>query len=804
MTAGRAWLVWALVLLPALATAQGRYTPQGATQRSFQEGERRFADGTEARERGDENEANRDFEAALDAFQEAARADPRFTEAAAKVGLLAYSLGRPEEAVPLLRASLEREPRNHELMYWLGNNLLRAGYAEEALTNLERVAAESESFPEVHLVLGQHHYKTRDYARARPSLERFVRVRPEDMAARGLLGNTYFKLKAYREALAEFAAVRAREPDNLGVQVNIGNAHYRLGDYERAVATLEAVLEKDPDRASVFFNLAQSYFKLERYEDALKQYRRFLETKPRSFNGHYFAGSALMALGRDQLAIESLETAATLKPKIAQPHYKIGVLHLKRRRTAQARAAFDEAARRAPKDAWVISAQGTVARQNGDLVAAEARHREAAEARPESARLHANLAVTLFRAGRLDDAEAAIKAGLERDNMDPWIRQAAATILSAQLAARLSAGDADAAVKLGETVARLRPDDARLRANLALALVAAGRGPEAEEAAATAVRMPDAPPVARYALGRAQVANGKIAEGGRACAAAYELAPGPDYAACAGGAALRGGSRDAALTLLDIAHAKWPDHEALRINRALARFDRYARGEGERGDVALALAVVEKLPAPTAARVRYAAALNDLRRGDGKDALVHLGALATLLDVVPKGERVLKVRATRPHLDLLEAWGLFLQNRHDRVVAILGRSRAARRARNPEGQLLRGAHEMLAYASYRNGQVRDAGDHLRAAKRVGASATVDHNIAVTDYEGGKRTPAERRFKKLQSNVPEARFNLAVALDNRGDHRGAYTLYRAYARGKGAYSKRAGELADVKLRIFGFE
>ncbi len=799
------------LLFGGTALGQGRYTPQGAAQRYFQEGERAQAQGDELREAKETEGANKRYAAAAEAFHEAIGADPAYVDAYVRLGLVYYSLGQYDKPLELLEQASQREPNNFDLLFWYGQNLLRAGKVEKGLKRLERVAAETDRFPEVYVVLGNHYYKQKQFSRAKPAYERYLQLKPDATAARAKLGNTYFKQKQYDEALAAFEQVRLVWTDNVQVLTNIGNAHFSLGNYPKAVETLKIALKKDPERVSTVFNLAQSLFKLERHEEALRYYQQFQRARPKSFNGHYFAGSSLMALGRNEDALKSLSTAQSLKPKIAQPLYKMGVIHL---RSGNPDAAEKQllAARAIKDDPWVVSGLGTVARQRKNYDEAGKLHARAVAMDGTKARLHANLALTQYRAGKLAEALKALDAALKLDAKDAWIRSLAGTLYAAQA----KGAEPVEAMKLTEAALRMRPKDPKLLANRSLLRVAAGDAPGATADAEAALAIDPKLASARYAQGRALLASGDSAAASDTFRAAYELAPSAGAAASQGAALLSLGKVEGAVELLDAARRSHPESKTLRQNRALAHYRRAAarvnKGVSsgrDANDLKVALANSAQLGRLVAARAHYAALVVALRRGDGTSARQHLAKAQSLASKARKAKqgRMLTRRASPQHLEYLTAYTNTLIRRFDRAAQLLEPLRAARNARNPEGKLRRHVLQLVGEAALKAGELGKAQRAFSTAQILSKAPQTDLNLAVISWGRAKqarqRKRIEARFKVLRKKVPEAIYNHAVALEARGAHEEAWAAYKKYAAQGGPKSGKAAEIAEAKARIFGF-
>ena len=815
-TCGRRWAsAWLLAAIlgplqwqgaPQLqgAQAQGRYAPQGNAQRLFQEGERHLGEAGDAGARGDAEAQRRALRAALDAFSEALEEDPNYVAVYPKLGLIYYTLEQPQIALPLLRRGKAQAPDDLEITFWLGNHLLSLGQTEEALRHLQLVA-DADQLPQVHLVLGDHHYAAGDYEAAQRHLERYTAARPDDLNALAKLGNAWFKLRQPARALAAFQAVQRQDPDNLLIAINIGNAHYSLGDYAAAVEILSRAAQRAPDRPSVLFNLAQSRFKLGQLDAALAGYDQFLALRPKSFNGHYFRGSALMDLGRSEAALAALQRATEIKGDVAQPHYKIGLLQLRAGRLSAAKAALSQAQRLAPNDPWVISALGTLARRQGDAAQALALHQRAVSLSPKAARLHGNLALTTLEAGQPQAAVEAAQRALDLDPKDAWVKQAALRAFAAGAQAEIFAGRAPEALALLDRALALSPSDPALLIDRALALLSAGQPKAAEDLAQAQLdALPPGSPLrshGQYALGLARLAQPKPAQHKAAVRPLAEAAgakPNQAFAGAAVAALVAAGRDDDALVMAEDALKAWPGDPILSQAKALASLRRawgdLARGAPRRGDVIAALRVDDAAGHAWGARAHYLAAVSALRRGDGARARPHLAALRRLPRSVLAGD------APSDHVGYLSAAADALQGRWQQVYSQLNGAPAEG---TPAGAaLLRHACLRLADAAWGERDAKAAARWLAAASRVRKDALTRHNQAVLTFTEGKIKKAEQQWRALLGQIPEARFNLAVALDAQGRLDEAAEQYSRHAQAGGPGADEAKAAVEARRQIFG--
>ena len=116
----------------------------------------------------------------------------------------------------------------------------------------------------------------RDYAAARPLLERLLAARPDSVELNYALGSLLLNTEELEEATQHLELVAKSEPGFLPARASLGLVLMRLGRTAQAVAHLEAALPSDSD-GSIHFRLGQAYQRtgqVQRANQTLKTYQR--------------------------------------------------------------------------------------------------------------------------------------------------------------------------------------------------------------------------------------------------------------------------------------------------------------------------------------------------------------------------------------------------------------------------------------------------------------------------------------------------------------------------------------------------
>ena len=204
------------------------------------------------------------------------------------------------------------------------------------------------------------------------------------------------------------AAVRAYErglavaPDNVELLNSLGFALFQQGKSQDAIVALEKAVAVDPKHAKSHNNLALAAIDLGELELAEAHYRESLAIEPQAaiYND---LGFVLERQGLADEAATSYRKALELDPKSASAHYNLGSSLARSGRFAEAERHFRSALKQKP-DARTYTALGVVLRQLGRTDEAVVQLRKAIETDGTYAPARQELAETLGKLGRVEEA----------------------------------------------------------------------------------------------------------------------------------------------------------------------------------------------------------------------------------------------------------------------------------------------------------------------------------------------------------------------------------------------------------------
>ncbi|MFQ5791952.1 MAG: tetratricopeptide repeat protein [Acidobacteriota bacterium] len=188
----------------------------------------------------------------------------------------------PAERRSLLESALERHPRYVEAQLLLGQELLKADHALEAIEVLSSVEPESVFYREAYFMLGL----------------------------------AYLAVDEPEGAVEIFSNLAAQK-DEAVLHNNLGVARLRGEKREEAIEAFQKAAELDPTESDYLFNLGWSAWRAGKGSEALRWLREAVHQDPRDGEARLFLSAAAASQALPEEAEEERELALVLNPSLA-------------------------------------------------------------------------------------------------------------------------------------------------------------------------------------------------------------------------------------------------------------------------------------------------------------------------------------------------------------------------------------------------------------------------------------------------------------------------------------------------------
>jgi tetratricopeptide (TPR) repeat protein len=348
---------------------------------------------------------------ALLAFQAAAKAG--HAGAQVEAANLLRDLGRPAEAIAVLRELTAREPANAAQLVTLARLLKQTGQLQEALVRLRAVVHSKDTNVNLQVEFGYWLLEAGQLDDSRSVLELALREAPDNTSAMNALAYVFQKAKQLDLAAETFRRLIQLQPENVGCLQALGWIAWEKGEWATALAFFGEVQRRDPNNLPSKLQVGRTLLKLGQIESSLRHFGQILLDHPHFQGAHLELGRALRSIGRPEEALQAFEAASALDATASEAAVEAGNVLLHLQRPVDAERQFQSALARRQDDGHALVGLSRAMGELGRFHEAESTLRQVLRMQPHNTEALIALGHILLDQYRLDEGEALAKSLLE-------------------------------------------------------------------------------------------------------------------------------------------------------------------------------------------------------------------------------------------------------------------------------------------------------------------------------------------------------------------------------------------------------
>jgi tetratricopeptide (TPR) repeat protein len=214
---------------------------------------------------------------------------------------------------------------------YLGSEFIRLGRPYDAVPLLRQAVAELPDYAPAHFSLALALGGTGEHEQALAEYQTTVRLWPEDFKAQGALALALAEAGRAQEALDHFREAARLNPDSAAAQNNLAIALHLTGNAEESISHYESALALRPDWPEAHCSLALALAQNGRSAEAIQHFNEALRSQPGNADIHLNLGNLLMEVKRTPEALAQYEQAVSLQPesvdlqtRLAEAYMKVG------------------------------------------------------------------------------------------------------------------------------------------------------------------------------------------------------------------------------------------------------------------------------------------------------------------------------------------------------------------------------------------------------------------------------------------------------------------------------------------------
>lgn len=342
--------------------------------------------------------------------------------------MVAYALGRADEAAADLRQAIAIDPAlfpaHYNLAIYYANTCAVPDALAQAIAEAEAAVRLQPDNAQAHRLLGSLYQQAGRNDEALAALKTALDFDSQDPLTYQALAAVYTALgdaaasgQASQQAVDLLQAALAAAPaDAFDAQLALGDAFVGASNYQQAEAAYRAAAALRPSAAAPYRGLGNTHYWQGQLDQAIADYQQAAVLDPSDPNAPLLAGLVQAERGDLAGAIASQEAAARLASCDPAPHLLLGGLYFQQDDYAQAAESYQAALALDPgnADAWYVL--GSLRNLQDDLAGAAEAAQQAVALQPDMVEAQRLLAMTLYTQG---DSAAALPAAEALARLQP-------------------------------------------------------------------------------------------------------------------------------------------------------------------------------------------------------------------------------------------------------------------------------------------------------------------------------------------------------------------------------------------------
>lgn len=355
-------------------------------------------------------------------LERAVKLNPSFTEG---LWLLAGVYDKQRDysaAIEAYQKVVALDPSRAEAFFGLGSILKRTSRHQEAADALEKAIALNVTIKEVFFELGDTYEAMQDWAKAAAAYEKYLAAKPE-VTWNGYLrlGFCRTQLKQYDAAIAAFLAAQKGQPKDLKVNFSLAEAYEKAGQLEKAEEVYNSLAQINPAEARSYYSQAlRIYNAAGRYDKAIGPAKKIVDLEPKNEMNIYNLGLMYFQLKNYNEAIAAFKQCLAIKPDMPNAWFQIGSAYLNEKMYKEAIDAFKKFTAITPDEPGGWLSMGVCYMYLKNFEGALEPIKKAVDLKPDNANAQYNLAIVYIN---LKDNLSAREVYKKLATLDPGLAE---------------------------------------------------------------------------------------------------------------------------------------------------------------------------------------------------------------------------------------------------------------------------------------------------------------------------------------------------------------------------------------------
>jgi len=303
------------------------------------------------------------------------------------------------EAERRYREILADDPDHADSLQFLGVIAYQVGRHEEAVDCISKAIALGGAKANYHSNLGLAYQALQRLDDAASCFEHALKLKPSSAVAYNNLGAVRLEQGRPEDAAYCFRQSRRLNEKDPETYNNLGKSLRGQGKVDQAIEQFQKAIEIAPDFVEAHCRLGAALRDQNRLDEAIAEFQQALELAPDNVDALNSLGAALTKADKPDQAESHLRRAIEIKPDSASALSNLGITLMEQGRLNEAQDALEQSLRIKPDFAAAKSNLGTVCLQQGKIAEAIETLEDALRIRPDDVDAHWNRSLALLATG---------------------------------------------------------------------------------------------------------------------------------------------------------------------------------------------------------------------------------------------------------------------------------------------------------------------------------------------------------------------------------------------------------------------
>jgi tetratricopeptide (TPR) repeat protein len=236
-----------------------------------------------------------------------------------------FQSGDLESAGNICKKILRKQPKNSDVLQFLGILCYRMHDYDAAISHLKKALSINPSNAETHYNIGRAYEAREQLDEAIQSYKSALRMKAYFVDAHINLGNLLQKKGQLDDAIFNYQRAIELDPNHAGGYYNLGIMFQEKNRLDKAIPAFQNAIRINPQYADAYHDLGYVFHMNRQFNEAVECYHKAIQVNRGMFDAYNNLGRVYQELCQVDEAISSYRKALDISPEFAEAHCNLAL-----------------------------------------------------------------------------------------------------------------------------------------------------------------------------------------------------------------------------------------------------------------------------------------------------------------------------------------------------------------------------------------------------------------------------------------------------------------------------------------------